>query len=147
MNGEFHPIKVVAHPIDIEKREDGVQIINSQKALDDYARCWTDQLEYWAEKTPDQLFVAERDEQGDWHKVTYAQAVTRVRKIASWLLTQPVSVERPIVFLCGNSLEHLMLALAGMYVGIAHSPLSPAYSLIATDYTKLQGIFDILTLV
>ncbi len=145
MNGEFHPIKVVAHPISIEKREDGVQIINSQKALDDYARCWTDQLEYWADKTPDQLFVAERDAQGEWQKVTYAQAVTRVRKIASWLLTQPVSVERPIVFLCGNSLEHLMLALAGMYVGIAHSPLSPAYSLIATDYTKLQGIFDILT--
>jgi len=38
-----------------------------------------------------------------------------------------------------------MLALAGMYVGVAHSPLSPAYSLIATDYSKLQGIFDILT--
>ncbi|WP_417527547.1 feruloyl-CoA synthase [Marinomonas shanghaiensis] len=145
MNGEFHPIKVVAHPISVEKREDGVQIINSQKALDDYARCWTDQLEYWADKTPDQLFVAERDAQGEWQKVTYAQAVSRVRKIAAWILTQSVSVERPIVFLCGNSLEHLMLALAGMYVGIAHSPLSPAYSLIATDYTKLQGIFDILT--
>ena len=145
MNGEFHPIKVVAYPIHVEQRKDGVHIINSQKTLDEYARCWTDQLEYWANKTPDQTFVAQRNDQGEWQQVTYAQAVTRVRKIASWLMTQPVSVERPIVFLCGNSVEHLMLALAGMYVGIAHSPLSPAYSLIATDYSKLQGILDILT--
>lgn len=145
MTSEFHPIKVVAHPIHIETRNDGVQIINSEQALHEYARCWTDQLEYWAEKTPEQMFVAQRDEQGEWQKFTYAQTVKRVRQIASWLLTQPVSVERPIVFLCGNSVEHLMLALAGMYVGIAHAPVSPAYSLIATDYSKLQHIFEILT--
>ena len=145
MTSEFHPIKVVAHPIHIETRNDGVQIINSEQALHEYARCWTDQLEYWAEKTPEQMFVAQRDEQGEWQKFTYAQTVKRVRQIASWLLTQPVSVERPIVFLCGNSVEHLMLALAGMYVGIAHAPVSPAYSLIATDYSKLQHIFKILT--
>jgi len=145
MNAGFHPIKVVAHPIDIIEHEAGVQIITSQQPLDDYARCWTDQLEYWAKEAPQRVFVAQRDEKGEWDNITYSQAVSRIRKIASWLLTQPVSDERPIVFLCGNSAEHLMLALAGMYVGIAHAPLSPAYSLIATDYTKLQNIFDILT--
>lgn len=145
MSVGFHPIKVVAHPIEVIKQDDGVQIINSQKPLDAFARCWTDQLEYWAKEAPDRVFVAQRDEQGEWDEITYSEAVTRARRIASWLLTQPVSTERPIVFLCGNSAEHLMLALAGMYVGIAHSPLSPAYSLIATDYAKLQGIMDILT--
>ncbi|MBJ7554389.1 feruloyl-CoA synthase [Marinomonas spartinae] len=145
MNGEFHPIKVTAHPIDIEYREDGVQIISSQKALNDYARCWTDRLALWADKTPDQVFVAQRNDNGEWDEVTYSQALQRIRQIASWLIKQPVSLERPIVFLCGNSVEHLMLALAGMYVGIAHSPVSPAYSLIATDYTKLKHIFDVLT--
>lgn len=145
MNGEFHPIKVVAYPIHIEDREGGVQIISSQKALDEYARCWTDQLAVWADKTPNQVFVAQRNDNGEWDEVTYAQALKRVRQIASWLIKQPVSLERPIVFLCGNSVEHLMLALAGMYVGIAHSPVSPAYSLVATDYAKLQHIFDVLT--
>jgi feruloyl-CoA synthase len=145
MNAGFHPIKVVAHPIEVIKHDAGVQIINSQKPLDDFARCWTDRLEYWAKEAPERVFVAQRNEKGEWDNITYSQAVVRVRNIASWLLTQPVSAERPIVFLCGNSVEHLMLALAGMYVGVAHSPLSPAYSLIATDYSKLQGIFDILT--
>ncbi|MBJ7538565.1 feruloyl-CoA synthase [Marinomonas transparens] len=145
MNVGFHPIKVVAHPIEVAKLADGVQIVSSQKPLGDYARCWTDQLEYWAKQAPERVFVAQRNAQGEWDEVTYAEAVIRARKIASWLLTQPVSVERPIVFLCGNSVEHLMLALAGMYVGIAHAPVSPAYSLVATDYTKLKNIFDILT--
>ncbi|WP_191602443.1 feruloyl-CoA synthase [Marinomonas algicola] len=145
MNSGFHPIKVVAHPIDVINHADGVRVVNSQKPLGEYARCWTDQLEYWAQEAPERVFVAQRDAQGEWDNITYSQAVRRARQIASWLITQPVSNERPIVFLCGNSSEHLMLALAGMYVGVAHAPLSPAYSLIATDYSKLQGIFDILT--
>lgn len=145
MNSGFHPIKVVAHPIDVTKRDDGSQIIHSQKALGDYARCWTDRLAYWAEQKPDAVFVAQRNEVGEWEEVTYAQTLVRVRELASWLLTQPVSLEHPIVFLCGNSVEHLMLALAGMYIGVAHSPISPAYSLVAKDYTKLKHIFNVLT--
>lgn len=145
MNVGFHPIKVVAHPVNIDVQDNGVQLISSTKPLAEFARCWTDRLEYWAEQAPDRVFVAQRNDTGEWDEVTYSQALARVRKIASWLITQPVSVERPIVFLCGNSVEHLMLALAGMYVGIAHSPVSPAYSLVATDYTKLQHIFDVLT--
>ncbi|WCN09786.1 feruloyl-CoA synthase [Marinomonas mediterranea] len=145
MNTGFHPINVIAHPINVVHREDGSQLINSKMPLDNFARCWTDRLEYWAKETPDTVFVAQRDAQGEWDKVTYSQAVQRIRQIASWLIQQPVSIERPIIFLCGNSVEHLMLALAGMYVGIAHAPVSPAYSLVATDYSKLKHIFDLLT--
>ncbi len=145
MSGEFHPIKVVSHPVTVEERADGVQIVNSQTELGEYARCLTDRLAYWADKTPDTVFVAQRNAQGEWDEVTYAQAMKRVRQLASWLLTQPVSKEKPIVFLCGNSVEHLLLALAGMYIGIPHTPLSPAYSLIATDYAKLKHILGLVT--
>jgi feruloyl-CoA synthase len=98
MLGEFHPIKVVTHPISVEHRPEGVQIIRSQTELADYARCLTDRLVYWADTTPDTVFVAQRNAQGEWDKVTYAQALSRVKQLASWLLQQPVSTERPIVF-------------------------------------------------
>jgi len=54
-------------------------------------RCWTDRLEYLGEKAPERVFVAQRNEKGEWDNITYSQAVVRVRNIASWLLTQPVS--------------------------------------------------------
>jgi acyl-CoA synthetase (AMP-forming)/AMP-acid ligase II len=49
---------------------------------------------------------------------------------------RPVA-ERPLVILSGNDLEHFQLALGAMYAGIPYAPLSPAYSLVATDPAKL----------
>ncbi|SBT16640.1 Carboxylic acid reductase [Marinomonas gallaica] len=145
MTSEFHPIKVVSHSVAIEKRDNGEQIISCQTELAEYARCLTDRLVYWAERTPEVVFVAQRDDNDEWDKYTYAEALDKVRQLASWLIEQPVSPERPIAFLSGNSLEHLMLAMAGYYIGVPHAPVSPAYSLVATDYAKLKHVIDLLT--
>src|SRR5581483_9576631 len=55
------------------------------------------------------------------------------------------SPERPLAILSGNDIEHALLALGAMYVGIPCAPISPAYSLISTDFGKLKHIFDLLT--
>ncbi|MFD1382067.1 feruloyl-CoA synthase [Rhodanobacter aciditrophus] len=145
MTSEFHPVKVVSHPVSVEKRSNGEQIVHSQTPLVEYARCLTDRVAYWAEKTPDTVCIAQRDSSGAWEEYTYSETLTKVRELASWLLTQNVSPERPIAFLCGNSVQHLLLALAGSYIGVPHAPISPAYSLIATDYSKLKHVIDSLT--
>jgi feruloyl-CoA synthase len=49
------------------------------------------------------------------------------------------------VILSGNDLEHALLGLAAQYVGIPYAPVSPAYSLISTDYAKLKYIVELLT--
>jgi feruloyl-CoA synthase len=41
------------------------------------------------------------------------------------------------MILSGNSIEHALLALAAMYVGIPYSPISPSYSLAANDFCAL----------
>ena len=145
MTSEFHPIKVVSHSVAIEKRDNGEQIVQCKTPLAEYARCLTDRLVHWAEETPNTVFIAQRDDTGEWERYTYAEALTKVRQLASWLLEQPVSPERPIAFLSGNSLEHLMLAMAGYYIGVPHAPISPAYSLVATDYAKLKHVVELLT--
>ena len=70
---------------------------------------------------------------------------TQVRRIATALLRRELSPERPIVILSGNDIEHALLGLAAMYVGIPYAPISPPYSLISSDFGKLKHILDLLT--
>ena len=64
---------------------------------------------------------------------------------AGGLLTRNLSAERPIAILSGNSIEHLTLALAAMWVGIPYCPVSPSYSLVSGDLVRLRYVMDLLT--
>jgi feruloyl-CoA synthase len=68
-----------------------------------------------------------------------------VRKIAQWLLAKDVSRHRPIAILSENSIEHGMLSLAAMHVGIPYSPISPMYSLRSQDFNRLRHVVDNLS--
>ena len=61
------------------------------------------------------------------------------------MLRRGLSPERPIAIISGNDIEHALLALAAMYVGIPYAPISPAYSLMSSDFGKLRAIIDLLT--
>jgi feruloyl-CoA synthase len=67
------------------------------------------------------------------------------RRIGEALLGRNLSAERPVAILSGNDLDHAMLALGCMYAGIPYAPISPAYSLISTDFAKLKHIAGLLT--
>ena len=82
---------------------------------------------------------------GRWRTITYAQTLDKVRRIGASLLRRNLSADRPIVILSGNDLEHALLGLAANYVGIPYAPISPAYSLISSDFGKLRHIVNLLT--
>lgn len=145
MLSDFHSVNVISHPVEVIKRDDGTQIVRCTTPLGDYARNLTDRIEYWAERTPDTVFLAQRGSDGLWEQLTYAESVQRIRAIATWLLKQNLSAERPIACLSGNSSEHLLIALAALYIGVPYSPVSTAYSLISTDFGKLRHVFDTIT--
>jgi feruloyl-CoA synthase len=109
-----------------------------------YATCITDRLEHWAQEAPDRPFLARRDGGGRWRHLTYGEALRRTCAVAQALLDRRLSVDRPVIILSGNSLEHAILALAAMHVGIPYAPLAPAYSLLARDYTTLGGLWQAL---
>lgn len=77
---------------------------------------------------------------GEWRKTTYAQALDKVRRIAQSLLDLGLSVDRPVVILGENSIEHGLLALGAQHVGIPSAALSTAYATRSTDYEKLREI-------
>src|SRR5260221_5828651 len=119
---------------------DGSMLLRSPQPLGPYPRQLTELLERWAQVAPDRLFLAQRDERGDWRRVTYGVALDQIRRLGATLLARSLSSDRPIAILSGNDIEHALLALAALYVGIPYAPVSPAYSLISSDYGKLRYV-------
>src|SRR5262245_9838706 len=90
-------------------RADGSIHIRPQDALPAYPARLTDRLIEWAARAPDRCFVAQRDASGAWRRISYAEALQRVRGIATALLGKQLSAERPVAILTGNDIEHLLL--------------------------------------
>ena len=123
----------------------GVLYARSPHPLGPYPRAITSRLDRWAADTPERVFLARRDDLGQWRTLTYAETHRRVRSIAQALIDRRLSPDRPIVILSGNSIEHALLALAAMYCGLPYAPLAPAYSLVARDHAALRTIWQSLT--
>jgi feruloyl-CoA synthase len=141
----LRPVRLGKLDVVLEKRADGVIHIRAAQPLGKYHRKLSDALEHWARATPERVFLAQRNSQGDWRKLSYAQVLSDVRRIGATLLRRGLSPDKPIVVLSGNDIEHALLGLAATYVGIPYAPISPAYSLMSNDFGKLRMIIELLT--
>ena len=94
---------------------------------------------------PNACSLRSANSQGDWRKLSYAQVLSDVRRIGAALLRRGLSPDKPIVVLSGNDIEHALLGLAATYIGIPYAPISPAYSLMSSDFGKLRMIIELLT--
>jgi len=141
----FRPVRLGPSEVVVEPAADGVIRLRSPHALGPYPVKLTERLEHWAARAPDRVLFAQRDDKGGWRCVTYAEALDKARRIGAALLARPISEERPIAILSGNDIEHGLLALAALYIGVPYVPISPAYSLVSEDYGKLRHVFDLLT--
>jgi feruloyl-CoA synthase len=124
---------------------DGVWHVDAVTPLDPVPARFTDRLVEGARAHPERTLVARRGPDGAWIRLSYADVLQRARRIGQALLDRGLSEERPLVILSGNDLEHFQLALGAMYAGIPYAPLSPAYSLVATDPAKLADLIEQLT--
>jgi feruloyl-CoA synthase len=139
------PVRLGPRDVMVERRPDGSMILHSPHALPPYPAKLTERLEFWAATAPERVYLAQRDAAGGWRTLTYRETLDRVRRIGAALLGRDLSAERPITILSGNDIEHALIALAAIYVGIPYAPVSPAYALISTDFGKLKHIFELLT--
>ncbi|HEY0883951.1 MAG TPA: AMP-binding protein, partial [Ramlibacter sp.] len=128
-----------------ETRPDGSLVLRNPLPLQPFARCVGEWLEHWAATTPEVLFLAERDGEGRWRKVTYRQARERVGRIAQGLLDARFDAGRPVVILSDNSIEAALLGLAAMHVGRPYCMVSSAYCRLTKNYSKISGILDMLS--
>lgn len=131
--------------LDMQTRADGSIIVQRTDALGPYPRHLLKRFVQWADKTPEQTWIAQRDKHGQWCKLTYSDALPKIRAVAQALMNLKLSVERPLAILSGNSIDHAIMAMGAQLVGIPSASISTAYSLIASDFTKLKDISSQLT--
>lgn len=129
----------------VKTERDGIIYLRSENQLEDYPERMTDRLVHWAQERPDQTWMARRGPDGQWIHITYAQAWTQAQSIGQALLDYGLSVERPLAVLSENSLEHALLTLGAMTVGIPFCSVSAAYSLMSQDFGKLRHVLDTIT--
>ena len=130
--------------VDVDRRADGTLVLRSPVSLQKFPERIGVWLETWVERDPDRAFLFERGGDGQWQGVTYGEAAQRVQRLAAGLMQRDLSAERPVVILSDNAVEHALLMLAALHVGIPVAPLSPAYSLQSKDFGKLKAIVRLL---
>src|SRR2546422_11291385 len=135
-------LRLAAPAVQVERRNGNIYLRSPQK-LAPYARCVTEWLVKWSDKAPERTFLAERKGDG-WRKLSYREAYGAVRRISQALLDLGLSAERPVAILSDNGVDHALLALGAMHVGIPVAPISPAYSLMSQDFGKLKEIFELV---
>jgi len=148
----IRPVRIWTSDAIVRTDPDGTVHMRSPLELAPYPTRLTDALDEWARRAPDRIYLAQRAVAGppeggphvsnSWRTVTYADARTRVRHLAQALLDRGLSQERPMLILSGNGIDHGLLALAAMYVGVIYAPIAPAYSLQARDYAALRLVFE-----
>ena len=129
------------------RNANGSTYLDAEQDLGVYAHRMTDRLLHWARVAPDRTLYARRDPAlgGEWRHITFAQALASARSIGQALLDRGLNAERPLVILSENSLEHALLALGAMQVGVPYCAVSPAYSLVSNDFEKLRHVLETLT--
>jgi feruloyl-CoA synthase len=129
--------------VQLERRSDGTLLLRSPQKLAPYARAVGEWLVHWAAAAPERVFLAERAGEG-WRRLTYREALSTVRRVGQALLERGLGAERPVAILSDNGIDHALLALGAMHVGVPVAPVSPAYSLMSKDFAKLKHIFELV---
>lgn len=138
-------IKLWSPRLEWQERPDGSILIWRSDALGPYPDKITERFAHWAETVPDRTWMAERDGQGGWSKLSYGEAMVRIRAIGQFFLDFGLSAERPLIILSDNSIGHALVALAAQHVGIPSAAISPAYATVSNDFDKLKDIVGQIT--
>lgn len=141
----FRPLALGPYQCQVQKRHDGSWLIRSTEPLGATNRRYTERLHYWANMAPGRTFLAQRGTDGSWQVLDYQEAWEQVQQLAGALLERGLNAQRPLVILSENSVEHALLALAAMHVGIPYAPISPAYSLLSKTADRVDHALKLLT--
>jgi feruloyl-CoA synthase len=129
----------------LESLPNGAFLIRPEEALRPYPKVLTERLQHWAKAASGRTAIAKRGADDQWRSLTYEQVWNSIESIGQALLDRGLSVERPVAILSENDLEHFLLTYAGQHVGIPVAPISPPYSLLSKDFSKLRHTLQTVT--
>lgn len=128
--------------IAVEHRADGSCIIRPTDPLAAYPARVGDVFLHRAAEIPDRVYMAARDAGGSWRKITYGEMGRRARAIAQALLDRKLGPDRPVLIVAENGIDHALLSVGCLIVGVPFVPVSAAYARPGQGFTKLAYILD-----
>ncbi len=129
--------------ITVDWRADGTVFLHSRARLRSHPQRIGDVLTEAALRAPDVPFLAERRD-SDWFRITYGTALEQARAIAQFLADRRFDQTTPVAILSDNSIQHALIALGALLVGVPVVPITPAYSLKSRDHRRLQSVIEML---
>ena len=141
------PMRTLDRPtrrIELRTQSDGTVYLSCGYALTQPQPFLIDLLERAANIRPDTTFLAERDADGQWRRLTYANAVRDTAAIATWLMRKGFGPGgAPVMILSENSIQHALLMLGALRAGAAAVPVSPTYS-AGADLSRLSYALELI---
>lgn len=142
------PVRPVHMPLRrtlVERRSDGSLILRPATPPPAITQSsFADFLEDWASVRGDAAAFCERDSNGAWRKLSWAELWQQVQAVAAALLDMGLGQTQPLMLLSGNSIEQAIVLLAAEYVGIPTAPVSPAYAMLSQDFARLKNVVEMV---
>lgn len=130
--------------VSVERRGDGCLVLRSPQPLLEHSTNLACFLFEWAATAPERVFLAQRGPGGGWRTVSYAQAARAASSVAQGLIDRGLGPSQMVMVLSGNGIDHALLMLGALLAGVPICPVSPAYSLVSTDYERLKHIHRLI---
>jgi feruloyl-CoA synthase len=131
--------------ITVTRGEGGVVYIRSNHPPGQSPRSIAHLLAERAAAHPERDYILQRAPgHGPWGGVTYGQALSAAEGIAQWLIDRGLGAGDSVMVLSANSVEHALVMLGCYTAGVPVAPISPAYSLISSDHSKLKHCFAVV---
>ena len=86
----FRPMRFGIESAVLEHLDGGQIDLHSEPALQPYPHRLSDRLLRWAQETPEHTYLAKRGPDGQWQRLSYAQALQSARAIGQALLDRHV---------------------------------------------------------
>ncbi len=133
----------VQNEVDIDQRDDGSLILQNKIPLKDYPANLVLWLHQNAEILSDKPYLQQRNSEGQWRGLTWAQTLSAVNRISNRLVAMGLEADRPVAVLSENSINMALIQLAAMQVGLPVAPISFAYSVRSETGSHIKHILDV----
>ncbi|HRE60221.1 MAG TPA: AMP-binding protein [Micropepsaceae bacterium] len=141
----FRPLRMVEPRVSVTRRANGEIILENPYRLLPVPANVIEPFRIWAAAAPDRVWLAERPSPGaPWRICTYAEALDAIARIASGLLALSGGAPKPLMILSGNSINHALLSYGAILAGMPVAPLSRAYSLMSSDFARLDHCAELV---
>jgi feruloyl-CoA synthase len=140
----FIDLPFLERNLEVVTRSDGAVLMRSKVPLGPVEPHLPAVLARRALERPERPWLKQRcPRTGDWRTLSYGRAALQADAVTQWLLEQHVP-ERSVMVLSGNTLEHAVFELAAMQARMPYVPVTPAYSLLSTDFAKLKSMVALI---